>query len=295
MLFKTLVYNVAYPDDKKCCHDVDFGSMSQNQPQNLSIDQAFQQALSLQNEKKIDESITAYRKILDEGLSETSNLTREQASAVSQNIALLYFEKKESALSYVYNQKAVFLNPGNSQANEFLKQNKNLLQITSVPRDISLTENLNQIGLKYLSVEILFSIIFILAVYVFKNCLQFFLERKKSDVLNLAIVPFRLINYFFISLLFLLTVLFIFKISDESQLRAILKTEKVTVHASSGENQASITQAEIGTIFNVLKISNDADLAYVQIKYPGAYSGWVKRSDLELLNSTKWPVFIDKK
>jgi uncharacterized protein YgiM (DUF1202 family) len=85
------------------------------------------------------------------------------------------------------------------------------------------------------------------------------------------------------------------KINDSTQLKVILKSATANVQTSAGENQAVVTQAEIGAILNVIKLSNDADFAYVQIKYPGAYSGWLKRSDLELLNATHWPVFIDKK
>ena len=270
-------------------------SMSQNQQQNLSITEAFQQALSLQNEKKMDQALATYQKILDQGLSEASALNREQASAISQNIALIYFQKKEAGLAYVYNQKAIYLNSGNSLAIEFQKQNKNLFQTTSIPRDISFIENLNQVGLKYMSVEILFAIVCILMIFVLKNSLHFFLNRKKSELANSEIIAFKPTNYILIFLLFCFSVLTGLKILEDSELKAILKMPTATVQTAAGENQATVTQAEIGTIFNVLKLSNDADLAYVQIKYPGAYSGWVKRSDLELLNSTKWPVFIDKK
>jgi tetratricopeptide (TPR) repeat protein len=272
-------------------------SLSQTtQPsQNLQIKDAFQQALSLQNEIKTDEAISAYEKILDKGLTEASNLSREQASVISQNIALLYFQKKDTQLTYVYNQKSLALDPNNKQASEFQKQNKNLFQTTSIPRDISMTENLNSMGLKYVPTEILFGAVFFLAIYVFKNILQFFVDRKKSDIMNLSIVHFKARNYVFIFLLLATSLLLGLKITDDSVLKVIVRSPSVTVYASAGENQATVTQAEIGTILNVLKMSNDADLAYVQIKYPGAYSGWVKRSDLELLNSAKWPVFIDKK
>ncbi len=288
--------------------------MSQNQSQNMSQDvtdkaqvtldtpiaaqsvlNSFQQALSLQNAKKADEAITIYQNILDQGLAAKSELTREQASAVSQNMSLIYFQKKEPALSYVYNQKALFLNERNTQAIEFQKQNKNLFQTVSIARDISITENMNSLFLKYFSVEVLFLFFALLTGFILKNIFQFLLARKRADNENTEAVKFSLKNY--ISLFFWLSFAFLLfiKISDESQLKAILKKQTVSVQASPGENQATVTQAEIGTLFYVLKLSNDAENAYVQVKYPGAYSGWLKRADLELLNSTQWPVFIDKK
>ncbi len=101
-------------------------------------------------------------------------------------------------------------------------------------------------------------------------------------------------NYILILVLLVFSSLLAFKVNDLTELKVIVKTPQIPVQTSPGENKPIVTQAEIGTIFKVLKFSNDPDLAYVQIKFPGAYSGWVKRSHLELLNSTKWPVFIDK-
>lgn len=270
-------------------------NVSQDNSQVASIQNSFQQALSLQNEKKSDEAIAIYQNILDLGLAEKSELTREQASAVSQNMSLIYFQKKEAALSYVYSQKALFLNERNKQAQEFQKQNKNLFQTTSIARDISLTENMNSLFLKYFSVEVLFLIFALLSGFILKTLFQFFLARKKAENENLETIKFNFKNY--ISLFFwcCLAFLLFIKIDDDSQLKVILKKPTVSVQTSPGENQATVTQAEIGTLFYVLKLSNDAENAYVQVKYPGAYSGWLKRADLELLNSTHWPVFIDKK
>ena len=198
-------------------------------------------------------------------------------------------------MSFVFNQKALFLDEKNSQAADFQKQNKALYQTASIPRDISFYENLNSIGLKYFSIEILFAISAILLFFVLKNSFNFFLARKKSEIANTEPAKFSFTNYVLIFLFAIFSVVLALKIQDATQLNVILKSATAAVQTAAGENQATVTQAEIGTIFNVLKMSNDADFAYVQIKYPGAYSGWVKRADLELLNSTKWSVFIDKK
>ena len=87
-------------------------------PRDTSVNTDFHYALSLQNEKKTDEALGAYQKILDQSLTQDLNLTREQASAISQNMALIYFQKKEPALAFVYNQKALYLSPSNLQATE---------------------------------------------------------------------------------------------------------------------------------------------------------------------------------
>jgi tetratricopeptide (TPR) repeat protein len=254
----------------------------------------FQQALSLQNQKKTDDAIMLYHKLLDLGPEKNMILTREQASAASQNLAILYFEKKDSALAYVYNQKALALDERNQSAVEFQKSSKINFQTASIPRDISMLENLNAIGLKYLSIESLVACVAVFLFFTIRNISRFLVNRKKSDLANSHIVKFNLMNYGLILLLFIFSSLLALKIYDTSELKAIVKSAQISVKTAPGENKPIVTQAEIGTIFSVLKFSNDADLTYVQIKFPGAYSGWVKRNELELLNSTKWPVFIDK-
>ncbi len=276
-------------------------NLSQNNSEASSADTTtnnsaslFEQALSLQNQKKTDEAIALYHKLLDLGPTKDAVLTREQASAVSQNLAILYFDKKESALAYVYNQKALALDERNPSAVEFQKSSKINFQTSSIPRDISMLENLNAIGLKYLSIEALVACVAVFLFFTLRNISRFLVERKKSDLANTHIVKFNLMNYVLILFLFIFSSLLALKIYDSTEHKAIVKSTQIAVQTAPGENKPVVTQAEIGTIFKVLKFSNDAELTYVQIKYPGAYSGWVKRSDLELLNSTKWPVFIDK-
>ena len=50
-------------DDKKRSTDVDFGYMSQDTPQSEIAKNLFQEALGLQNEKKIDEALALYQKM----------------------------------------------------------------------------------------------------------------------------------------------------------------------------------------------------------------------------------------
>jgi tetratricopeptide (TPR) repeat protein len=251
-------------------------------------------ALSLQNQNNKDEAMALYHQILDLGPTQGLDLNREQASAVSQNLAVLYFEKKDSALAYVYNQKALGLDDRNQTAIEFQKSAKMNYRTVSIPREISMLENLNAIVLKYLSIEILFASVAVFIFFSFRNISRFLVARKKSDLANTDVVKFNLANYILILFLLIFSSLLALKIYDSTELKAIVKTNQIAVQTAPGENKPVVTQAEIGTIFKVLKFSNDAELTYVQIKFPGAYSGWVKRNDLELLNSTKWPVFIDK-
>jgi len=253
----------------------------------------FNQALALQNEKKWDEALTAYQKILDESQSRAAkpeqNLTREQAATVSHNMSLIYLAKNELPLASVYSQKALHLNPNNSPAQELQKLIPALFQNKSIARDISFIENLNNMGLKYLPLEFIFILIALLVFFFLKKLFQFFLVKKESDIANVN--PPRLSWGFYAIVVGLVvaTTLFVLKWHDTSVVRVIVKVPETRVQTQLGENQAVITQAEVGTVLQVLRLSTDKDHAYVQVKYPGAYSGWVKKDHLELLNTTQWP------
>lgn len=253
----------------------------------------FNQALALQNEKKWDEALTIYQKILDESQSPVAKpelqLTREQTSVVSHNMSLIYLAKKDSGLAAVYSQKALFLNPYNSQAKEFQNLNPTLFQAKSIARDISFMENMNNVGLKYLPLEFLFALVAVLFFFFVKKLFQFFLMKKESDIANTNPPRLSLAFYAITTGLVIVTALFFIKWHDASVVRVIVKANDARVQTQPGENQAVITQAEMGTILQVLRLSTDNDHAYAQIKHPGAYSGWVKKDQLELLNTTQWP------
>ena len=68
--------------------------------------------------------------------------------------------------------------------------------------------------------------------------------------------------------------------SDSHKQLAIVIADKAAVQTVPGENKSVIFEAQAGLELEVL----NADADFFQVRYPGAFSGWVKRSQLELLS-----------
>ncbi|MEQ1723402.1 MAG: hypothetical protein ABL930_09520, partial [Pseudobdellovibrio sp.] len=61
---------------------------------------------------------------------------------------------------------------------------------------------------------------------------------------------------------------------------AIIIAEKAQVQTAPGENKPVIFEAQSGLELEILKF----DQGYFQIRYPGAFAGWIKKSQLEILS-----------
>ena len=62
--------------------------------------------------------------------------------------------------------------------------------------------------------------------------------------------------------------------------RALVISEKAQVQTAPGENKPVIFELQSGQELEVLR----ADQGYFQVRYPGAFSGWIKKTQLEILS-----------
>jgi len=255
----------------------------------MQPEQIFNQALALQNQKKYDEALTEYKKLLDISQLTGSNVNAEQVSAASHNISLIYLEQKQDSLAAVYNQKSLALNPRNSAAEKLFEQHKNWVTQPNFNREITWQENLNSVGFKFLSIELLLISTGILLFFLIKKYFAFLISQKKFETGSESRPQ---LQWSFYSLLFFTTIAVIFcflKWMDQSKTKALILANNVQLTTLPGENQAVITDLSQGLVVEVLKSTVVNEQVYVQTKYPGAFSGWVKKQDLELLNRLYWP------
>ena len=245
--------------------------------------EAFNEAISLHQNKKYEEARAAYLKLLDKG--QPDHLTQEQASTVSQNIAVLYMQQGDVNLAYVYNKKALTLNPQNTAAVQFHKNALNTFKIPEIPREIPPLEQLNNLGLKYIPFELLAALVLIFIYFVFKTFFRFLIERKKTLIANTLPKPLHWKFYVFTLGLVLSTALLGVKYQESHQATGIIKSPQVAVQTAAGANQAVITEVNFGHVVQILQTKEVDGVIYAQIKVPGAFSGWIKKADLETLNS----------
>lgn len=243
--------------------------------------QTFQNAVSLQQQKKYDEALAAYKSLLEQP---NLDLGRDQIADISYNAALTSFNKQDFLSSYVYNQKALLLSPRHSQASELATKIKTQFQVRTTPHDISLIENFNKAGLGSIPVEAFWVLATVFLVVFLRRVLNYFLNRKKELMQNLKFSRFSFKNYFWLVLFVVFTFFAVVKIWDEQTPKALIRTEQASLKTAAGENQATLADLPGGSLVHILRVTKINDIQYFQIKYPGGISGWTKKADLELIN-----------
>lgn len=247
--------------------------------------QQFQNALSLQQEKKYDEALSAYKSLLEQN----PDLSRDQIADISYNAALTSFNKQSFLESYVYNQKALLLEPRHDQALELATKIKTQFQVKATPHDISLIENLNKAGLQVVPVEALWVLATLFLVIFLRSVFNYFLTRKIEIMENLKFSRFSYKNYFWLVLFLIFSYFSGLKIWEEQIPKALIRSEQASLKTAAGENQATLADLPGGSLVHILRVAKINDILYFQIKYPGGISGWTKKDDLELISAPSLP------
>lgn len=269
---------------------VDFGSMPQDQMTfQQQYPQLFQQGLADQKDKKWDDAISKYQNLLDEG---QNFLTNEQASVVYHNMAASSFEKADYIKSYVWTKKSLSLNSSNEFSKDLLQEVTKKFQPEQVAHQISAYESAEKAIFKNTSFDLILLLFLILCGLSFFLGFKTWLKKKQAQLESESTSvqqkgPFGLILTFgFISILtFILLGAAILKWHDSQIPKAIISAEKAAIQTASGGNQATIYDATAGLEVDIIKIESN----FVQIRYPGAFSGWVDKKNLEILYRLTWP------
>lgn len=285
-----IVYIAAIADDNYRRMFVDFGSMPQDSVTfQQQFKQQFQEALALQQQKKWDDAAGKYQTLLDEG---QGSLTAEQGSVIYHNLSAIAFEKSEFPKAFVWSKKSLALDGNNIFAKSLSTEIAKKFQPVQIPHQISTIETIQKVVLKDTSFDFLligFLLFFILSLFL---SLKTMLSRKKNQIESETLSVQKknslgLVGAFTGSLL--LTAIFLFlvviKWSDLSIPKAIITADNTSVQTAAGGNQAVIFEAAAGLEVDVLKIEPE----YVQVRYPGAFSGWVLKKNLEILSAVSWP------
>lgn len=250
---------------------------------NEELKKEFQNALKLQQEKKYDEALGIYTSLLDKN----PDLNPDQISDISYNAGLSAYLNKNYLQSYIYNQKALLLNPYNRAAKNFAPQIQTQFQYRNPPHDITVTENLNKLGFNYLLLEVLWLGSLIFLALLLKNITQHYVKQKES--FNKGFLPpkFSLKNYVWLVFFIIFSCLTGIKVWEQLTPKALVKTDALSLRTAAGENQASLTDLPGGSLVEILRTQSVSDTLYLQIKYPGGASGWVKKDDLEIISMPK--------
>lgn len=245
-------------------------SVSQN------FNDLFSAALALQQEKKWDESLASYEQLLDQS---RDSLTSQQASVIYHNMSAVAFSKNDNLKAYVWSKKALNLDPTNQQVRESYENYAKKIEVPSMPHQISGLAQVKK-TISYIPNDIWIIVTFALVLTTVWLFLKHLIQVKKDKLNGNFKKPTWWVEY---SLIFVILVLALgsYISFEESQIQhAVVVAEKAQVQTVPGENKPVILEAQAGLELEVLAASAD----YFQVRYPGAFTGWINRSQIELLS-----------
>lgn len=248
----------------------------ENLPNNTTAQQLFDQALSAQQQKNLEEALRLYKEALDKG---QSDLKAPQISVVYHNMSTIAYEKSDFLHAYVWSKKAIALNPGNHTAQEAFTEYAKKFEVPTVSRQISASQNLQK-ALEKAPVDFLF----VLCLVLFFSTLHLFFKKiliqRKNQIEMTGQNKSSWPIWASFGVFLVMVVLTGIRHNLDARTRAIIM-DKTGIQTAAGENKPIIFEAQSGLEVEVLQFSD----SYAQIRYPGAFSGWVPLKNLEVLSA----------
>jgi hypothetical protein len=267
-----LSYIAALVRDNEQSLFVDFGYM----PQENETKQLFDQALAEQQQKNWNASLESYQKLLDQGLA---TMTNSQASVIYHNMSTVAFAKSDYLKAYTWSKKSLFLNPSNKLAHESFEVFSKKFEVPVIARQISSYDYLKQETAK-LPLDAWCVLSLILIFLSLGLSLKAFVTNKKNQIAEnfLTLSRWPIYSTIIITLL-VISITYVRYLQSETP-HAIIIAERAQVQTAPGENKPVIFEAQAGLELEVLKF----DQGYFQVRYPGAFAGWINKSQLEILS-----------
>lgn len=238
----------------------------------------FLNAVSLQQAQKWDEALNVYLKLLDQSHDHLS------ASKIAHNISLIYKSKNESGLAYVYNKKALALDAHNTAAQEFSPIIQDSFKVQEIPHDITIKQQIDSLGLKYFSLEVLSAFLIAFVFLFLKQFHHHLIQRKKAQVENKHPEKWPLKGTIYAVLIVFISLGLFIQWSDTQQAKAIVYQHQINIQIAAGPDQPVIAELTQGNEVEVLNFKTVESTEYAQIRLKGAFTGWVKKSDILALN-----------
>lgn len=244
--------------------------------ENVSFQQLFDQALSAQQQKNGDEALKLYQESLDKGQSQLSD---PQASVIYHNMSTLAFEKSDFLHAYVWSKKAITLDPSNRTAKKTLEIYSKKFETPMIAHQMSTSQNI-QIVLEKIPSDLFFVLSLILLFTTLRLFYRYLIQRRQLQIEASTQKPvfWKSAVSFVLLFMFLLATGVRWHIDQIS--RAIITADKTGIQTAAGENKPVIYEAPVGTEVDVLQVVED----YAQVRYPGAFSGWVPKKNIEFLS-----------
>jgi len=246
----------------------------ENVPKNLTVQQLFDQALSAQQQKNQDEALRLYKKTLDLGQNQANS---PQLSVIYHNMSAIAFEKSDFLHAYTWSKKALALDSGNRIAQEALTEYSKKFEVPNVARQISTSQNLQK-ALEKIPVDFLYGLCLVLLFVTLRSFFKRLLAQRRNQIEMISQTTSSWKSWVSLTCLIAAVALTGIRHNLDARVRAIIM-DKTGIQTAAGENKPVIFEAQSGLEVEVLQLSE----SYAQIRYPGAFSGWVPLKNLEVL------------
>lgn len=251
----------------------------ENVQKNIPISQLFEEGLAQQQQKNWDAALSSYQQALDKS---QNAVKPQQASAIYHNMSVVAFEKSDYLKAYVWSKKAVSLNPANKIARDSFVQYSKKFEVPQVAHQISSFENMKSV-LRLANLDFLAVLTLVLFFFTVSLTFKQAIANRRNTAENLPKKPTSwrafVVGFIFLIVLSATLVSWI----DQSTLRGLIIAEKTSVQTAPGENKPVIFEVQPGIEVEVLQTQGD----YVQVRYPGAFSGWIPEKSIEILSGLK--------
>lgn len=244
--------------------------------------QLFDQALALQQQQNWDSALSTYQTLLSKQLNQKSNelstFQAPQASVVYHNMSTIAHQKGDILKAYVWSKKSLTLNPDNQLAREAFEHYSKKFEVPIIPHQITNFDNFKAIISKG-SPDVWLTLSFVLIFTSIWLILKNIMTSKKNKLANDFSAISKWPAYILVSVAFLVLTITYIRYQDSTVLRGIIIASTAQIQTAPGENKSVIFEAQAGLELEVLKLSQ----GYYQVRYPGAFTGWVNNSQLETL------------
>ena len=233
----------------------------------LAQSESFRTGLVNYQNKKFAEAKSSFEEVLKSSPNDAAALT---------NLGLVAYQLGQKSWAVAYFRKAISLNPSLPAPHQGLAFVLPQLDPKEIPHQIETYEMIRD---QFLAPVSEYSYFWILAGLIFLfswSLLKYFGQRKRAEEEDLPFPPppwITLISAVFTVIFLSLAVA---KIYDVQIPRGTIVEEKVSAQSAPGDQQLNLFDLYGG--FEVVIRSHSGD--WVQVTYPGALTGWIKKSSL---------------
>lgn len=236
----------------------------------VSAGESFSKGLSAYNQKQYEEARSQFSEALKEN---------PQNVAVMLNLALSFYQLGQKGMALGYLSKAVKLDPAFQEAVTAIEFVKKDLKSNAVPSKESTYEYFNKTIASQISLNmVLFFAAFTLLFSGFLG-IRYLANRKKAHDEELDSPDFPVVGVVFLVLFLFSGLVGAAKIHEAYTPRAIVLADSTSIKLTPGQEQADLFVLNEGSEVLVGQIQND----WVQVTYPGSYTGWVLKEKIFLI------------